>query len=225
VVADVFGTANFVDAVDIVLRPGCYLTHDAGMYREAQTKITRRNSIADQMRTGLLPALQVWAYVQSIPEQNNAIVAMGKRDAAFDAGFPSASLHYRPGDVAPKAAAVRWKLTRMMDQHAYMQIAREDDLRVGDMIAFAISHPCLSLRQMARLTIPRCAISRCRRDSHILLSHRGRLILNRFASCRVLAQRKTAGVKLASQLVFGKCSRFQREPFMTNASDVFVERV
>jgi D-serine dehydratase len=107
VVADVFGTANFADAVDIVLRPGCYLTHDAGMYREAQTKITRRNSIADQMRTGLLPALQVWAYVQSIPEQNNAIVAMGKRDAAFDAGFPSPSLHYRPGDVAPKAAAVR----------------------------------------------------------------------------------------------------------------------
>jgi D-serine dehydratase len=107
VVADVFGTANFADAVDIVLRPGCYLTHDAGMYREAQTKITRRNSIADQMRTGLLPALQVWAYVQSIPEQNNAIVAMGKRDAAFDAGFPSPSLHYRLGDVAPKAAAVR----------------------------------------------------------------------------------------------------------------------
>jgi D-serine dehydratase len=32
----------------------------------------------------------------------------------------------------------------MMDQHAYMQISSEDDLRVGDMIAFDISHPCLT---------------------------------------------------------------------------------
>jgi D-serine dehydratase len=32
----------------------------------------------------------------------------------------------------------------MMDQHAYMQIAPEDELRVGDMIAFDIAHPCLT---------------------------------------------------------------------------------
>jgi D-serine dehydratase len=153
VVADVFSTANFADAVDIVLRPGCYLTHDAGMYREAQIKIMRRNSIADQMRTGLLPALQVWAYVQSIPEQNKAIVAMGKRDAAFDAGFPSPSLHYRPGAVAPMLAPLHWTLTKMMDQHAYMQISSEDDLRVGDMIAFDISHPCLTFDKWRALPL------------------------------------------------------------------------
>ena len=144
VVAEVFSSANFGAAVDIILRPGCYLTHDAGMYREAQTKIMRRNSIADQMGAGLLPALQVWAYVQSIPEQDKAIVAMGKRDAAFDAGLPSPSLHYRPGDAAPKPALGHWTLTRMMDQHAFMQIAQADDIRVGDMIGFDISHPCLT---------------------------------------------------------------------------------
>jgi D-serine dehydratase len=153
VVAEVFSSANFGAAVDIILRPGCYLTHDAGMYREAQTKIMLRNSIADQMGAGLLPALQVWACVQSIPEQDKAIVAMGKRDAAFDAGLPSPSLHYRPGDAAPKPALGHWALTRMMDQHAFMQIAQADDIRVGDMIGFDISHPCLTFDKWRALPL------------------------------------------------------------------------
>ncbi len=69
---------------------------------------------------------------------------MGKRDAAFDAGLPAPALHYRPGDAVPKAVPAHWSLTKMMDQHAYMQIAAEDDLQVGDMIGFDISHPCLT---------------------------------------------------------------------------------
>ena len=32
----------------------------------------------------------------------------------------------------------------MMDQHAFLRITPGDDLRVGDMIAFDISHPCLT---------------------------------------------------------------------------------
>jgi D-serine dehydratase len=153
VVANVFINANFADAVDIVLRPGCYLSHDAGMYREAQKKIIDRSLIADHMRTVLLPALQVWAYVQSIPERNKAIVAMGKRDAAFDAGLPSPSLLYRPGADAPSLVPAHWALTRMMDQHAYMQISQEDDLRVGDMIGFDISHPCLTFDKWRALPL------------------------------------------------------------------------
>jgi D-serine dehydratase len=153
VVADAFTAANFGDTVEIVLRPGCYLTHDAGVYREAQARILQRNPIAHQMRAGLLPALQVWAYVQSVPEQDKAIVAMGKRDAAFDAGLPIPALHYRPGDAAPAAAPAHWALTRMMDQHAYMQIVPEDKLHVGDMIAFDISHPCLTFDKWRAMPI------------------------------------------------------------------------
>jgi D-serine dehydratase len=96
------------------------------------------------MQSGLEPALHIWAYVQSIPEPNKAIVTMGKRDAAFDSGLPASALHYRPGEAAPKPAPPHWTLTKMMDQHAYMQIERRDDLRVGDMIGFDISHPCLT---------------------------------------------------------------------------------
>jgi D-serine dehydratase len=144
VVAEEFSAAGFGDTIEIVLRPGCYLTHDVGTYRQAQAKIHQRNPIAHQMSSSLLPALQVWAYVQSIPEPERAIIGMGKRDAAFDAGLPTPALHFRPGDAAPKAAPTHWSLTKMMDQHAYLQITGQDDLRVGDIVGFDISHPCLT---------------------------------------------------------------------------------
>lgn len=144
VVAEVFSAAGLGDSVEIVLRPGCYLTHDAGVYRGSQQRIEKENSIAQRMHAGLQPALQLWAYVQSVPEKEKAIIGLGKRDAAFDAGLPMPALHYRPGTVAPVAAPADWRLTKMMDQHAYLRIAEGDDIRVGDMIGFDISHPCLT---------------------------------------------------------------------------------
>jgi len=144
VVAEVFSSAGLGDAVEVILRPGCYLTHDVGVYREAQQKIQQRNPIARHMKESLQPALQLWAYVQSVPENEKAIVALGKRDAAFDAGLPAPSLHYRPGNMAPAIAPSHWSLTKMMDQHAYLRIHEADDIRVGDMIGFDISHPCLT---------------------------------------------------------------------------------
>jgi D-serine dehydratase len=153
VVADVFSSANFGVPVEIVLRPGCYLTHDVGAYRQAQTDILKRNPIAQRMKSGLLPALQVWAYVQSLPEPEKAIVAMGKRDAAFDAGLPVPALHFRPGDVAPRPTPEHWVITKMMDQHAYLNVTALDDLRVGDMIGFDISHPCLTFDKWRTLPV------------------------------------------------------------------------
>jgi D-serine dehydratase len=144
VVAEVFSSASFGNSIEIILRPGCYLTHDVGAYQRAQARILKCNPIAQQMHAGLLPALHVWAYLQSIPESERAIVGMGKRDAAFDSGLPVPALHFRPGNVAPQLAPKHWEVTRMMDQHAFLQIHPEDDLRVGDMIAFDICHPCLT---------------------------------------------------------------------------------
>jgi D-serine dehydratase len=144
VVAEVFSSANFAGAVEIVLRPGCYLSHDVGAYREAQERMLQSNSVVQGIKPGLVPALQIWAYVQSLPEPEKAIVGMGKRDAAFDAGLPVPAAHFRPGTAAPHTAPAHWTLTKMMDQHAYLRIAAGDDLRVGDMIAFDILHPCLT---------------------------------------------------------------------------------
>jgi D-serine dehydratase len=144
VVAEEFAAARFSVPVEIILRPGCYLTHDVGAYRKAQARIVGNNPIARKMNDGLVPAMHVWAYVQSIPEATRAIVGLGKRDAAFDSGLPTPALYYKPGDDAPTAAQQHWSLTKMMDQHAYLEISAEDTLRVGDMIGFDISHPCLT---------------------------------------------------------------------------------
>ena len=153
VVAEEFSSAALGDAVEIILRPGCYLTHDVGAYRTAQARIQQHNPIAHRMQAGLLPALQVWAYVQSIPEPAHAIIALGKRDAAFDAGLPTPAQHFRPGSTTPQTTPAHWLLTKMMDQHAYMQIEPGDDLRIGDMIAFDISHPCLTFDKWKTLPI------------------------------------------------------------------------
>jgi D-serine dehydratase len=144
VVAEEFSAARFSDPIEIVLRPGCYLTHDMGAYKKAQARILANNSIARSISGGLLPAIHVWAYVQSVPEPGRAIIGLGKRDAAFDSGLPTPALRYRPNDGAPTAAPQHWALTRMMDQHAYMEVSADDDLCVGDMIGFDISHPCLT---------------------------------------------------------------------------------
>ena len=106
------------------------------------------------MGQSLLPALQLWAYVQSRPEPQRAIIALGKRDAAFDSGLPTPGLHYRPGvSVRPEAVNSNWKLTAMMDQHAFMELSADDDVQVGDMLAFDISHPCLTWDKWRQLLL------------------------------------------------------------------------
>jgi D-serine dehydratase len=154
VVADEFAKANS-DAIEVILRPGCYLTHDVGVYKKAQNEIFARNPIAKKMGEGLKPALQLWAYVQSIPEPDRAIIGLGKRDAAFDAGMPEPARHFRPGtqwprDVTPDDG---WEIFGMMDQHAYLRIKPGDDIKVGDMLAFDISHPCLTFDKWRQILI------------------------------------------------------------------------
>lgn len=155
VVAEEFSKATEASRVEIVLRPGCYLTHDVGVYRKAQTDIFARNPVAKKMGEGLLPALQLWAYVQSIPEPDRAIVGLGKRDSAFDAGLPEPARHYRPGSEAPRDISKDegWEIFGLMDQHAYLRIPAGADLKVGDMIAFDISHPCLTFDKWRQLLV------------------------------------------------------------------------
>ncbi|MBB5458979.1 MULTISPECIES: amino acid deaminase [Paraburkholderia] len=155
VVAEEFAQATQSGKVEVVLRPGCYLTHDVGIYRKAQTDIFKRNPVAKKMGEGLLPALQLWAYVQSIPEPDRAIIGLGKRDSAFDAGMPEPARHYRPGQQAPRdiAASEGWEIFGLMDQHAYLRIPAGADLKVGDMIAFDISHPCLTFDKWKQVLV------------------------------------------------------------------------
>ena len=139
--------------MEIVLRPGCYLTHDVGNYEVQQQRILKSNPVAREMRSGLVPALHIWAYVQSIPEPELAVVTMGRRDAAFDSGLPAPALHFRPGSAEPRATPAHWEMTKLMDQHGYLKVAPGDDVRVGDMVGFNISHPCLTFDKWRVLAV------------------------------------------------------------------------
>jgi D-serine dehydratase len=145
VVAEEFTAAGFGPEVDIVLRPGCYLTHDAGHYRETQVRILQSNPVARGIGSDLECALHIWAYIQSVPEPGRAIVGLGRRDAAFDSGLPVPALYFRPGkDTIPMPAPAHWRLSRIMDQHAFLEVSTLDGVRPGDMIGFDICHPCLT---------------------------------------------------------------------------------
>lgn len=153
VVAEEFADLAADPRAEVVLRPGCYLTHDVGIYREAAERIHAANPVAQRMGRGLRPALRLWANVQSRPEPGRVIVGLGKRDAAFDAGFPLPALHHRPGAPAPVDAPAHWRVVAMMDQHAFLQVDAGDDLAVGDLLCFDISHPCLTFDKWRHLLV------------------------------------------------------------------------
>ena len=115
----------------MVLRSGCYVTHDHGTYAEA-------NPVGDEP---FRPALELIATVLSRPEAGVAIVNFGRRNAPFDSGLPVPLWLGVPGAPAPTDATV----TRLNDQHAWMTFDPAADgpaPSVGDTMGFGISHPC-----------------------------------------------------------------------------------
>lgn len=132
-----------------VLRPGSYVTHDHGIYKEAQCCVLERRS---DLHEGLRPALEVWAHVQSMPEPGFAVIALGKRDVAYDAGLPVPLKRYQPNaDSVTGDDVSACKVTAVMDQHAFMTVAPGVELRVGDIISFGTSHPCLTFDKWRRV--------------------------------------------------------------------------
>jgi D-serine dehydratase len=127
----------------VVIRPGCYITHDAGIYQEAQDELMARDKVACDLGGDLVSALELVAMVQSVPESDRAIVNFGKRDSAFDAGLPQPVAHYRQGKaLANPAQAIT--TTGIMDQHAMLKLKQGTDVQVGDILVFSTSHPCLT---------------------------------------------------------------------------------
>lgn len=127
-----------------VIRPGCYAIHDTGIYEDAQALVNDRaltnSGFACDLSGDLTSSLEVWAYVISTPEQGKAVVGLGKRDVAFDAGLPIVERVIRGGiDIdVPNLCA-----TKVMDQHMFLEVPN-DNLNVGDLLVMSTSHPCLT---------------------------------------------------------------------------------
>ena len=138
----------------IVIRSGCYLTHDSDSYAAAAARMHARMPELATLGPGLRDALEVWGYVQSLPEPGLAILTMGKRDVSHDMHLPYPRMAFRPGvDTRPHALAPGCEIVKLNDQHAYMEIAADAGLSVGDMVGCAISHPCTTFDKWRFLPI------------------------------------------------------------------------
>ncbi|MBE7367034.1 amino acid deaminase [Ramlibacter pallidus] len=123
-----------------LLRSGCYVTHDHGTYHRFLGAVSARMGCGH----GLHAAMEVWAAVQSCPEPGLAILSVGKRDISYDLELPQ-PIAFRPRDGRDTTQApADWKITGLNDQHAYLRGtgAEHAALRVGDLVALGISHPC-----------------------------------------------------------------------------------
>jgi D-serine dehydratase len=122
--------------VEVVIRSGCYLTHDHGTYASA---FEQPGLFRPGRRPALEPALELWAAVLSCPEPDLAIVGFGRRDAPFDAGLPVALRLRRNEAETPVRGQA--KVEQLNDQHAFVR-TETGLLSVGDLVGFGVSHPC-----------------------------------------------------------------------------------
>jgi D-serine deaminase-like pyridoxal phosphate-dependent protein len=132
--------------VRVVLRSGCYLTHDHGGYQLM--------SPLDAQRTdgGLRPAIEVWGRVLSHPEPGLAFADIGRRDVSHDSFLPRAlMLRQRGADRSVPLDGVT--VTELNDQHAYLETPVPSPLQVGDLVGFGISHPCTTFDRWRVLTV------------------------------------------------------------------------
>lgn len=135
--------------IRVVLRSGCYLTHDSGAYEQFRSLVANQRPDPVSLR----PALELWARVLSRPEPGLALVDLGRRDAGTDAGLPAPRWWQRRPESGADAAgpvlgAPPSALVALNDQHGYLRaVPPEPDLpvRVGDLVGFGITHPCTTL--------------------------------------------------------------------------------
>ncbi|TWB03987.1 alanine racemase [Bradyrhizobium stylosanthis] len=133
----------------VLLRSGALFFADHGIYARAFADIDRRGGLLvdglhHSAAKSFRPALTLWAEVLSRPEAGLAIAGFGMRDASFDQGLPLPLRVFRDG-VEQQGLADQLAVTRLNDQHAFLSVAPEAALAVGDIIAFGISHPCTCL--------------------------------------------------------------------------------
>jgi D-serine deaminase-like pyridoxal phosphate-dependent protein len=123
------------DAARVILRSGCYLTHDAGFYDRSSP------FAAEPADRRFRSALEAYGAVLSRPEPGLALLGLGRRDVPFDQGYPRPLLVRGPGGSAEPIDG-RVEITALNDQHAFCRVGPEVRLEVGDLVLCGISHPC-----------------------------------------------------------------------------------
>ncbi len=120
-----------------ILRSGCYVSHDSGQYARL-SPFTRPGA---DPRYRLLPALEAWGEVLSVPEDRLAIVGLGRRDVPFDRDLPVPQHLLRRDSAGPEEVA-GLTFRSINDQHGFVELPAGLELKPGEWLGCGISHPC-----------------------------------------------------------------------------------
>jgi D-serine dehydratase len=135
-VVDRLGPDRFSFPAQVVLRSGCYLTHDHGIYRRTSPLDGRAASTGPRLQ----PAFELLASVLSRPEPTLVIMGFGRRDVPFDDQLPVVLGRYSADSRRSDVPGVR--VTKLNDQHAHLEVPEGLQVSLGEMWSFGISHPC-----------------------------------------------------------------------------------
>lgn len=133
----------------IVVRSGCYISHDDGVIHE----LSPLGAAPRERGEVFQAALEVWGVVLSRPEPTRVVVGVGKRDVSTDGLLPVAKKRRRRGGQRVEAWASLGRAVRVDDQHTYLDVDASDDVAVGDLIGLGISHPCTTFDKWRALPI------------------------------------------------------------------------
>lgn len=132
-----------------ILRSGCYVTHDVALYEDVSPLAQRHEP--DEPRR-LRQALELWATVLSRPEPELIIAGFGKRDAPYDYRLP-VPLAFVNGSGELRDVRGSFGVEDMNDQHAYLRVPADSEVRVGDLVCLGINHPCTAFDKWQLLPV------------------------------------------------------------------------
>jgi D-serine deaminase-like pyridoxal phosphate-dependent protein len=134
--------------VDVVVRSGAYVVHDDVHYAQV-TPSTRGGG------PELTPAIHGWAQVLSRPEPGLVVLDAGKRDLPFDFDLPVplAAVRRRADGSSVLVAMGTAGISRLNDQHAYVDVEPTSALAVGDVVRLGLSHPCTAFDKWRTIAV------------------------------------------------------------------------
>jgi len=148
-VVDRLSRAHVTQPVRVVIRSGCYITHDDGALHDA-------SPMGAVCRTGhddrLQAAIEVWGAVLSRPEPTRVVIGIGKRDASTDGSLPVVKKVRRRGSHSVESVELN-RFVQVNDQHAFLDVGIEEPWRVGDLVGVGISHPCTTFDKWRAIPI------------------------------------------------------------------------
>ncbi|QKT08586.1 alanine racemase [Gordonia sp. X0973] len=131
------GPVRAVPGAQVIVRSGCYVVHDHGMYRRLCPV------------PGLAAAVTVRGEVLSVPEPGLLVVGAGKRDMPHDADLPSVIGAWDPHGRRGKVLS--GSVEALYDHHAVLRA--EGDVTIGDLVDFGVSHPCGAFDRWPLITV------------------------------------------------------------------------